>query len=167
METVAESGKGEWSPVSKHQIQPGCGERVDWRGTGRPNLTRETKLSGGNNDRENSVFFPCSADNKQDWQSYPVDAQSAVSDDLIHTHTYIYIYLNHLGVVAKTAPIFRIPLLLRHSWMLMLYGSCAPGVVPQRKSIAGWFYRRLVFVAHEFGASLDPFGIGCQVLYWN
>ena len=26
METVAESGKGGWSPVSKHQIQPGCGE---------------------------------------------------------------------------------------------------------------------------------------------
>ena len=26
METVAESEKGEWSPVSKHQIQPGCRE---------------------------------------------------------------------------------------------------------------------------------------------
>ena len=26
METVAESGKGGLSPVSKHQIQPGCGE---------------------------------------------------------------------------------------------------------------------------------------------
>ena len=26
MKTVAESGEGGWSPVSKHQIQPGCGE---------------------------------------------------------------------------------------------------------------------------------------------
>ena len=43
-----------WSPVSKHQIQPGCGERAGSRGTGRPNLTRETKLSGANGDRENS-----------------------------------------------------------------------------------------------------------------
>ena len=56
METVAESGKGKWSPISKHQIQPGCGERAGWRGTGRPNLTRDTKLSGANGDRENSVF---------------------------------------------------------------------------------------------------------------
>ena len=57
METVAESGKGEWSPVSKHQIQPGCGEWAGWRGTGQPNLTRETKLSGANGDRENSIFL--------------------------------------------------------------------------------------------------------------
>ena len=26
METEAEIGREEWSPVSKHQIQPGCGE---------------------------------------------------------------------------------------------------------------------------------------------
>ena len=31
--------------------------------------------------------FLCSADHKQDWQPYPVDAQSAESDD--HTHTHI------------------------------------------------------------------------------
>ena len=30
--------------------------------------------------------FPFLADHKQDWQPYPVDAQSAESDD--HTHTY-------------------------------------------------------------------------------
>ena len=41
------SGKGEWSPVSKHQIQPECGE---WAGC------RETKLSGANGDRVNFVF---------------------------------------------------------------------------------------------------------------
>ena len=45
--TVPESGQGEWSPVSKHRIQHGCGEWAGWRGTGRPNLSRETKLPGG------------------------------------------------------------------------------------------------------------------------
>ena len=30
-------------------------------------------------------FFPCSADNAQDWQPYPVDLYSAICDD----HTYI------------------------------------------------------------------------------
>ena len=29
--------------------------------------------------------FPCLADHKQDWQPYPVDAQSAESDE--HTHS--------------------------------------------------------------------------------
>ena len=31
-------------------------------------------------------YFPCSADHEQDWQPYPVGAQSAESDDLTHTH---------------------------------------------------------------------------------
>ena len=31
--------------MSKHQIQPGYGEWVAWRGTGRPNLSPETKFS--------------------------------------------------------------------------------------------------------------------------
>ena len=56
MEPIAESGEGEWSPVSKHQIQPGCGDWAGWRGTGQANIARETKLSGANGDRENSIF---------------------------------------------------------------------------------------------------------------
>ena len=49
--------------------------------------TRHTKLTGTNGDREKFKFhFPlCSADHEQDWQPYPVDAQSAESDDT-HTH---------------------------------------------------------------------------------
>ena len=35
--------------------------------------------------RQGNVHFPCSADHKQDWQPYPVDPYSAISDD----HTYI------------------------------------------------------------------------------
>ena len=33
-----------------------------------------------------NIHFPCSADHEQDWQPYPVDPYSAVSDD----HTYIH-----------------------------------------------------------------------------
>ena len=53
MDAVAESGR---SPVSKHQIQPECGKLVCWRGAGRRNLSRETKLSGANKDREEIIF---------------------------------------------------------------------------------------------------------------
>ena len=50
MDTVAESGR---SPVSKHQIQPECGELAGWRGKGRPNLSGEIKFSGANRVKEN------------------------------------------------------------------------------------------------------------------
>ena len=32
-----------------------------------------------------NIIFPCSADHEQDWQPYPVDPNSVISDD----HTYI------------------------------------------------------------------------------
>ena len=55
VETASESKKGELSPVSKHQIQSGCGEWAGWCGTGRSSLNRKkTKLSG--KDRENWIF---------------------------------------------------------------------------------------------------------------
>ena len=38
--------------MSKHQIQPECGERVGCGGTGRLNPSRETKFSDSNGDRE-------------------------------------------------------------------------------------------------------------------
>ena len=34
------------------------------------------------------IRFPSSADHKQDWQPYPVDAESAESDDHKHTHAH-------------------------------------------------------------------------------
>ena len=33
---------------------------------------------------QGNMNFPCSADHEQDWQPYPVDPNSAISDD----HTY-------------------------------------------------------------------------------
>ena len=57
--------------MSKHQIQPGCGEWADWRGTRRPNLSHESRLSGADEDSEKP--FPSSTDYEQDWQPYPVD----------------------------------------------------------------------------------------------
>ena len=34
---------------------------------------------------QGNIHFPCSADHEQDWQPYPVDPYSAISDD--HTST--------------------------------------------------------------------------------
>ena len=45
MKTVTESGKGEWTPVSKRLIQPVC---VDGRA--------DVRRGGANGDRENSIF---------------------------------------------------------------------------------------------------------------
>lgn len=56
MEMVIESGKVGVKHVSKHQIYPGNGKWAGWRRTGHLNLTGETKLSGANGDRQNSIF---------------------------------------------------------------------------------------------------------------
>ena len=54
---------------------------------GRPNMSREDKISAANGERQKKN--PCSANkHKQDWQPYPVSAQSAISDD--HTDWYEY-----------------------------------------------------------------------------
>ena len=45
MDAVAENGR---DPVNEHQIQR--------NGTGRPNLSRETKFSGANGNRETYIF---------------------------------------------------------------------------------------------------------------
>ena len=37
---------------------------------------------------QGNIYFSLSADHDQDWQPYPVDPHSAISDD----HTYIHIY---------------------------------------------------------------------------
>ena len=42
--------------VSQHQIQPEYGDEQADGGTGLPNLSRETKFSGANGDREISIF---------------------------------------------------------------------------------------------------------------
>ena len=73
MEAVVESGKGE--------------RRM--RG-----LTRDGTAELNSRDQtlrhergQEKIRFPCSADHEQDRQPYPVDAQSAESDDHTHTHT--------------------------------------------------------------------------------
>ena len=62
--TAAEIGR---NPVSKHQIQPECGDE-------------QADASG---DR---VHFLCSADHEQDWQRYPADSYSC----------YTYYYSVHI-----------------------------------------------------------------------
>ena len=78
------------NPVSKHRIQPECGEGAGWRGTGQPNPARETKCSGANEDRETSFFlfsWP-----RAGLATYPVDPYYAESAD--HTYTIlVYVHI--------------------------------------------------------------------------
>ena len=54
MDAAAEIGT---NPVSKHRIQTECcGEWASWRGTRRPNPSREAKLSCADEDREVFIF---------------------------------------------------------------------------------------------------------------
>ena len=53
--------------------------------TGRPNLSRETRFSGGNGDSKKYIFSR-SADHEQDWKPYPADPYSAESADHIFIH---------------------------------------------------------------------------------
>ena len=51
---------------------------------------------------QESIHFPCSADHKQGWQPYPVDPNSALSDD----NSYIYIhsrYFQHANLIPIVA----------------------------------------------------------------
>ena len=73
MDAVVEIGR---NPVSKHQIQPECGEWAE--PVSRDPILRRERGQGNNH-------FPCSADREQDWLTYPVDPYSAVCDD----HSYI------------------------------------------------------------------------------
>ena len=50
---------------------------------------------------QGNINFPCSADQEQDWQPYPVDPYSAISDDytLIHTYMHAVPYYNVPGTL--------------------------------------------------------------------
>ena len=86
MDAAAELGR---NPVRMHQIQPEYGDEQADEGTGRPNLSRETKFSGANVRGQENVIFPCSADHEQDWQPYPVDSYSCyMCDRTAQLHVY-------------------------------------------------------------------------------
>ena len=38
---------------------------------------------------QGNINFPCSVDDEQDWQPYPVDPYSPICDDHTYIHTYI------------------------------------------------------------------------------
>ena len=77
------------NPVSKHQIQPEYGdEQAD---AGRDCRTRITRPNSQARTGTRNIYFPCSADREQDWQSYPVDPSLAICDDHIYIHAYIMV----------------------------------------------------------------------------
>ena len=78
MDAVAELGR---NPVSKHQIQPECGdEQADG---GRDCRTRLARPNSQARTRTGNICFPCSADHEQDWQPDPVNTYVT-----IHIHIY-------------------------------------------------------------------------------
>ena len=97
------------NPVSKHQIQPECGEWAGRHETGRPNRSRKTKFSGVNGDKE---IFPCSADHVNRIGSLPVDLYSAIYSDNNKTCQYSsssstsILYLNILYIVVGVGKIY-------------------------------------------------------------
>ena len=64
------------NPVSKHHTQPEYGDEQAGagRGTAEPVL-RDQQISLSRTGTEN-IYFPCSADHKQDWQPCPADPYS-------------------------------------------------------------------------------------------
>ena len=57
-------------------------------------LTRDGTAESASRDQilrhvrgQGNINFPCSADHEQDWQPYPVDPYSAISDDHTYVHT--------------------------------------------------------------------------------
>ena len=71
MDVAAELGS---NPVSEHQIQPGMEmSRLAPNGIAEP-ILRDQILRC--EPRQGSIYFSCSADHEQDWQSYLVDPYS-------------------------------------------------------------------------------------------
>ena len=67
---VAKSGREESGPrVSTRFSVVVENKRADMGQDGRPNLSRETKLSGANGEREKLLSSPCLIDLDLDWQS--------------------------------------------------------------------------------------------------
>ena len=73
--------------------------RLTRDGTAEPNSRGQTlRRERG----QGKSYFPCSADHEQDWQPYPVDVQSAESDDHTHRHTQ-----THTTSDCKSRPLVR------------------------------------------------------------
>ena len=72
------------TPVSKYPIQPECGELEGWRGTGRPNPSRETKFSDAKADREILVFLVHLTTCRIDYLTRLIHALAYMCD-----HTYV------------------------------------------------------------------------------
>ena len=77
MDAVAELGR---NPVIKHHIHPEYGdEQAD---AGRDSQTRLARPDSQARTRTGeNIYFPCSADHVQNWQSYPVDPFSCYTCD--------------------------------------------------------------------------------------
>ena len=87
MDAAAELGR---NPVSKHQHRLSLSmemSRLTTRnGTAEPVSRGQTRRRGKR--RQGNIHFPCSADDVQNWQPYPVIHTLAISVTTKHGHTY-------------------------------------------------------------------------------
>ena len=83
------------NPVSKHQIQP---EYRDEQAVPTAKLVSRDQILRRERGQGN-VNLLCSADNKQDWQAYPVDPCSCCMCD----HTYPAMTYYHIKIHIYTA----------------------------------------------------------------
>ena len=98
---------------TKHQIQPECGEWAGWRGTGRPNPSRETKFWGANGDRDISIFRVQLTTSRIDNFTRLINTR-AVCDDHTCVHTYILPRVRRPGPVVLNVVIIMCASLFPH-----------------------------------------------------
>ena len=62
-------------------------------------------------------YCPCSADNRQDWQSYPIDRSSVtVCDDHTYINTYIHTYIELVYMLVVRKIFFHRPRSRLRNW---------------------------------------------------
>ena len=76
MDAVKKSGS---NPVSKHQIQPSMENEQDDAGRDGQTCLAKPNYQARTGTGEKTYFLLI--DHEQDWQPYPVDPNSAISDD--------------------------------------------------------------------------------------
>ena len=67
--------------MRKHHIQPEYGDEQADAGRDSRNRLARPNYQARTGTESININFPCSADHEQDWQPYPVDPYSGMSDD--------------------------------------------------------------------------------------
>ena len=83
--SIKQSGR---YPVSRHQIQPECGEQAGWQGAGRPNPGVSQDQILRRDRRQGNKYFPVQLPPRH-WQPYPVDPAYSAFFAIFFSHRLI------------------------------------------------------------------------------